>query len=205
MDDSFKKAYVEDWVFQITDTSDFNLPYEQDDLIPETPRVPLPVPSSYREAPKPEVSAQEHNEPPLPPLPSRPRCECLELPFSHDDILSGFENLRLPSSDQFTMWGTMTPEEVLAEHVVDIAELRQTSVTPSRELRLQRLMLQESTSSSILSFLCEEGFVFTTGILDLDEAQKMLSRNKLRENGTSSFCRKLLTMLTTQSFMSAFM
>ena len=96
VDDSFKKAYVEDWVFQITDTSDLNLPYEQDDLIPETPRVPLPVPSSYREAPKPEVSAQEHNEPPLPPLPSRPRCECLELPFSHDDILSGFENLRLP-------------------------------------------------------------------------------------------------------------
>ena len=119
VDDSFKKAYVEDWVFQIADTSDFNLPYEQEDLIPETPRVPLPVPSSYREAPKFEVSAQEHNEAPLPPLPSRPRCERLELPFSDDVVLSGFEDPRLPPSDQFTMWCTMT-SEVLAEHVVDI-------------------------------------------------------------------------------------
>ena len=46
MDDSYKKAYVEDWVFQVTDTSDLILPEDQGDLIPETPRVTLPVPSS---------------------------------------------------------------------------------------------------------------------------------------------------------------
>ena len=40
-----------------------------------------------------------------------------------DDILSGFEDHRLPRSDQFTMWGTMTPEEILAEHVVDIRKI----------------------------------------------------------------------------------
>ena len=61
------------------------------------------------EAPKPEVSAstQEHNEAPLP-------------PFSDDDILSGFEDHRLPRLEQITMWSTMTPEEILPEHVVDI-------------------------------------------------------------------------------------
>ena len=34
------------------------------------------------------------------------------------------------------------------------AELRQTSVTPMKNLRLHRLVLQESTSSSLLSLLC---------------------------------------------------
>ena len=47
--DSFKKAYVEDWVFQITDPSDFSLPGSQGDIIPETPKVSLPVSSSQRE------------------------------------------------------------------------------------------------------------------------------------------------------------
>ena len=85
----------------------------------------MPVPSSHREAPKPEVyaSIQEHNEAPLPPLPSRPTCERLELPFSDDDILPGIEDHRLPRSDLFTTWGTMTPEEILAEHVVDIRRI----------------------------------------------------------------------------------
>ena len=55
MDDSFKKAYVEDRVFQITDPSDISLPGGQGDIIPETPKVSLPVSSSQREAPKPEV------------------------------------------------------------------------------------------------------------------------------------------------------
>ena len=38
-DDSFKKAFVEEWVFQITDTSDISLSGGQVDVIPETPRV----------------------------------------------------------------------------------------------------------------------------------------------------------------------
>ena len=122
MDDTFKKAYVEDWVFQITDPSDISLPGGQGDIIPETPKVSLPVPSSQREAPKPEISAcaQEHIEAPLPTLQPRPTCERLELPFSGDDILSGYEDLHLPSSHQFTMWGKMTSEEILTEHVADI-------------------------------------------------------------------------------------
>ena len=57
VDDSFKKAFLEDWVFQITDPFDICLTGGQGDTIPETPEVSLPVSSSQREAPKPEVSA----------------------------------------------------------------------------------------------------------------------------------------------------
>ena len=39
VDDSFKKAHVEDWVFQIPDPSDFSLPRGQGDIFPETPEV----------------------------------------------------------------------------------------------------------------------------------------------------------------------
>ena len=92
----------------------------------------------------------------------------------------------------------MTPEEILAEHVVDIHRI-------AADFRLHRLVLQGSTSSSLHSLLCRGGLVFTKGILDLDEAHKMLSRNKLREGGTSSLCKKLLTMSTTQSYMNTFM
>ena len=102
MDDSFNKAHVEDWVFQVPDTSDLIRPEDQGDLIPETPRLTLPVPSSHGEAPKPEVSAspQEHNEAPLPPLPSRPTCERLELPFSGDDH-GGCNCIFASTSDDF--------------------------------------------------------------------------------------------------------
>ena len=51
----------------------------------------------------------------LSPIPER-----LELPFSSDDILSGYEDLVSSGSDRFTMWGKMNPHEVLAEHAVDI-------------------------------------------------------------------------------------
>ena len=41
-------------------------------------------------------------------------------PFSSDAILSGYEDLVSSGSDHFTMWGKMSPHEILAEHVVDI-------------------------------------------------------------------------------------
>ena len=44
----------------------------------------------------------------------QPACE---LPLSCDAKLSGFEDLHLPSSDQFTMWCKMTSDEILTEHV----------------------------------------------------------------------------------------
>ena len=44
--------------------------------------------------------------------------------FSCDAILSGREDLHLPSSDQFTMWGKMTSDEILTEHVLDIHRIQ---------------------------------------------------------------------------------
>ena len=110
-------------VFQVTDTSDLSLSGGQDDVIPETPKVSMPVSSSPWGRPKNEDTAcsRERIEAPLPPLQPRPTCERLELPFSCDAILSSYEDLVSAGSDQFTMWGTMTPEEILAEQVVDIA------------------------------------------------------------------------------------
>ena len=62
-------------------------------------------------------------EAPLLSLQPRPTCERLELPFSSDDILSGYEDLVSSGSDHFTMWGKMSPREILAEHVVDIHKI----------------------------------------------------------------------------------
>ena len=99
---------MEESVFQVTDTSDFSLSGGQGDVIPETPKVSMHVPSSPWGPPKNEDSAcsRERIEAPLPPLLPRPTCERLELPFSCDAILSGYEDLVSSGSDQFTMLNT---------------------------------------------------------------------------------------------------
>ena len=81
VDDSFKKAYVEEWVFQVADTSDLSFSGGQGDVIPETPKVSMHVQSSSSGPPKAKIQLVEA---PLPPLPPRPTCERLELPFSCD-------------------------------------------------------------------------------------------------------------------------
>ena len=140
--DSWKKALMEEWflisdehtdeqalvddpVFQSTDYSD---------CIPGTTRIsqqcdPVPCETTI---PRDQPHFWERLEAPLPPLRSRPKCdfihpqllspfpERLELPFSSDDILSGYKDLVSSGSDHFTMWGKMIPHEVLAGHVVDI-------------------------------------------------------------------------------------
>ena len=76
-------------------------------------------PGSQRNTRTPSCS-WERIEAPLPPLRPRPTCERLELPFSSDAILAGYEDLVSSGSDHFTMWGKMSPHEIFAEHVVDI-------------------------------------------------------------------------------------
>ena len=123
VDDSFKKAYLEEWVYQGADSSELSLSGRQGDLIPEPlPKVSLLVSSSAWEPPEHEdtTCSRERVEAPLPPLQPRPTCERLEFPFSCDAILSGYEDLDLRGSDQFTIWGRMSAEEILTEHVVDI-------------------------------------------------------------------------------------
>ena len=51
------------------------------------------------------------------------------------------------------------------------------------------MFLKELRHHRLVCLLRRGGLVFTTGILVVDEAQKMLSRNKLQESGTSSHAR----------------
>ena len=83
----------------------------------------------------------ERNEAPLPPL--QPRCnyihprklspfpERLKLPFSSDEILSGFEEIVSSGTDQFTAWVKTDPHDTLVHHMVDvqkaIADFREAS------------------------------------------------------------------------------
>ena len=122
VEDSVKKACLEEWVFQVNATSERSNFENQIDVIPETPKVSMPVSSSPREPTKNQDTAcsLDRIEAPLPPLQPRSICERLELPFSCDAILSGFEELVSSGSDYFSMWGKMSPHEILAEHVVDI-------------------------------------------------------------------------------------
>ena len=85
----------------------------------------MPVPSSPWSPPKNEDSAcsRKRIESPLPPLQPRPTCERFELPFFCDAIVSGYEDLVSSGSDQFTMWGKMSHQEILAEHVVAIPKV----------------------------------------------------------------------------------
>ena len=44
----------------------------------------------------------------------------MELPFSNDEILSGYEDIVSSGTDQLTAWVKMNPDEVLVHHMVDV-------------------------------------------------------------------------------------
>ena len=87
------------------------------------------------------ASFWERTEAPLP-LP-RPRCnftrpkqlspflERLKLPFSSDEILSGYEDIVSSGTDQFITWVKTDPDVTLVRHMVDVqkvvAEFREAS------------------------------------------------------------------------------
>ena len=116
VEDSFKQAYLEEWVFISDVPSEGPSFADQGELIPETPRVPKLASSSPWEPAKPQDKAcsWERIEAPLPPLRARPECDLI-----HQQRLS-YEELVCSGSDHVTMWGKMSPHEILAEHVVDI-------------------------------------------------------------------------------------
>ena len=76
------------------------------------------------------ASFWERTEVPLPPL--RPRCnfihprqlsplpERLKLPFSSEEILSGFEGVVSSGTDQFTAWVMTDLHAILVRHMVDV-------------------------------------------------------------------------------------
>ena len=132
--DSFKKAFLEEWVFISDVPSEGPSSTDQGEVIPETPGVSKLASSSPWEPAKPQDEAcfWERIEAPLPPLRSRPKCdsihprqlspfhERLVLPFSNEVILSGYEELDSSRNDLFTSWAKLSEREILVEHMVDI-------------------------------------------------------------------------------------
>ena len=143
--ESFKKAFLEEWIFIGDDSSDEyrvtdfpvvlystgNTDYIRDDH-PPTPR-PSRQPDSLPWKPtRPQGKAHfwERIEAPLPPL--QPRCnfvhprrlstfpERLELPFASDEILSGYADVVSSGTNQFIAWVKMDPHEALVHHMVDV-------------------------------------------------------------------------------------
>ena len=110
--------------------------YIRDDHLP-TPR-PSREPDSLPWDPtRPQDKAfffWERIEAPLPPSRPRPKSkiihprqlspfpERLELPFSNDEILCGYEEIVSSGTDQFTAWVKMSPHEVLVQNVVDFSK-----------------------------------------------------------------------------------
>ena len=92
--------------------------------------------SNIWETAKPQDKAcfWERVEAPLPPLQPRPKCdfthprqlnpfpEHLELPFSNDEILFGYEEFDSSGNDLFTSWAKLSEREILGQHMVDIDE-----------------------------------------------------------------------------------
>ena len=115
------------------------------DCIPETPRISKQFDSPPWEPTRPQDKAYfcERIEAPLPPLRPRTKCnfihprqlspfpECLDLPFSNDEILCGYEENVSSGTCHFTAWVKMSPDEVLVQHMVDIqkatADVREAS------------------------------------------------------------------------------
>ena len=140
--ESFKKVFLEEWVFVGGDSSDeqnvmdFHVAHstEHTDCIPETPRISRQFDSLPWEPTKPQDKAyfRERTEAPLPPSRPRPKCnfihprqlspfpERMELPFPSDKILSGYEDIVSSGTDQFTAWVKMNPHEVLIHHMFDV-------------------------------------------------------------------------------------
>ena len=96
--DSFQKAYLEEWVRVGAVPSEGPSSADQGDVLLETPSVSKIAPSLPWESANPLEKAcfWERTEAPLPPLRKRPLGpfpERLELPFSCEDIMSGYEEL----------------------------------------------------------------------------------------------------------------
>ena len=147
----------------------------------------------------------ERTEAPLPP--PRIRCnfihpkqlspfpERLNLPFSYDETLSGYEDIVSSGTDQFTTWVKTDPDATLVQHMVDVqnavAEFREASVRRPRYI-FSGLPLRQKTC--LIVRLCKSDSASTTGIQDLDVGRKMPLRSKSQASGMSSRHKKHLNM-----------
>ena len=149
----------------------------------------------------------ERTEAPLPPL--RPRCnfihpnklspfpERLELPFSSEEILSGLEDIVSSGTDQFTTWVKTDPHATLVRHMVDVqkttADFREASErrhdTPSQTNSFNKSVSNRSPVQKRLSFVQLESRSPT-------RKRRCLRKSRSQAGGTSSLCKKHLSMST---------
>ena len=115
------------------------------------------------------ASLWERTEAPLPhpkrrcnfihPMQLSPFPERLKLPFSSEDILSGFEDVVSSGTDQFTAWVKTDPHATLVRHMVDVqkatADFREASErrhdTPSETNRFNKSISNRSPVQKRLS------------------------------------------------------
>ena len=120
--------------------------------------------------------------------------ERLELPFSSDAILSGYEDIVFSGSDHFTAWVNVSPHEVLVQHMVDIHNV----MADFREASERKLLhfLKHIVSRNILlpDQLCRRDSASSSGTLGPDVGGKTHLRNKLRGSGILLPCKKRLTI-----------
>ena len=132
---SFQKAYLEDWVYINPDSSanrvmreDCTSKRKRSEETLSTPSRILPLRTVVDlwpgQPPRGNVEA------PLPP--PTPRCkfihprqlspspECLQLPFSKEEILSGCEDVVSSRTDLYTTWRKTDTETILVRHIVNI-------------------------------------------------------------------------------------
>ena len=201
--DSFKKAFVEEWVFISDEPSDGQNTVE----VPVTPRQFASLPW---DPPKPQDKAYfwEPIEAPLPPLRPRPKCnfihprqlspfpERLELPFSNDEILSVYEEFDSSGTDLFTSWAKMSEHDILVQWLI-FRRLQQNFARRQKGNLIHLLTRTVPVNTLLPVRLCRGDSASTTGTLDPDGEKKMPSRNELQEGGISLPCTRRLTTLTT--------
>ena len=219
---SFKKAYLEEWIFTGDDSSDEqgftnfpliiqstgNTDYICDDD-PPTPRPSRQPDFLPWEPTRPQDKAYfwKRNAAPLPPL--QPRCnfihprqlspfpERLKLLFSNDEILSGYEDIVSSRTDQFTAWVKMTPDEVLVHHMVDV----QKATADFREASERRPATSSQTNSTSKYFSNRSPLQKRLSINNWnpgpDAEKKMPSKSRSQVSGMSSRYKKQLSTLTT--------
>ena len=123
--------------------------------------------------------------------------ERLKLPYLDEEISASDEEDVSFIRDGFTTWAKADFETILERHAVDIrntlAENREASArrhdTYSQEYHFENNVPNRSP--------VQQDSASTAGTQDPDVEEKALLRSKSQASGTSSDCKKLLSMLTT--------
>ena len=105
--------------------------------------------------------------------------ERLELPFSNDEILSGYEEFDSSGTDLLTTWVIMSEQEILVQHMVDIQE----ATAEFREVSERKPTTSSHKNSSSKHFgegLCWRGWMSCIWAVAATEAvvPQFVSKNK---------------------------